>query len=390
MYEIERLPIKERLGRLEAEFSYCIKSVYYYCKCYMFTYSRERKKKLNTLNNKFGILSAQKTSKTMSQSIATSLVVAQLGRDVHSQNGPEAIKRFLAICGISIPRRMIRIAAREHDPFEYNCDGHEKLSSKALHMGPVGIPIYEFCDKVSGHIILLTVVPDDRSSVIIGHLHLDLIEKNQAIPLQITVDKGSETGEMYAQQIALRELYAPDLSLEQWPTFVALMSTHNTNAEGLWLLMSKMATGSIREIIQARQTFGYFIPTSQLHMNLFQWLWPRIVQHHLDEFTLYWNTHRVRSQHKKALPSGTMPNNIFFNPAAFDLENVAVPVLQEAVNALRACLPLLCNEALKWVEPEFDQAAELAFSLIGWPSLEVKQGWVIFGEMIPHLQELVF
>lgn len=101
MYEIEGLPIKERLGRLEAEFGYCIK-----------------KKKLNTLNNKFGILSARKTSKTMSQSIATSLVVAQLDRDVHSRNGPEAIKRFLAIRGISIPRRMIRIAAREHDPYK--------------------------------------------------------------------------------------------------------------------------------------------------------------------------------------------------------------------------------------------------------------------------------
>ncbi|PBK64292.1 hypothetical protein ARMSODRAFT_1023185 [Armillaria solidipes] len=78
--------------------------------------------------------------------------------------------------GISIPRRMIQIAAQEHDPFgvarrtpgqmcnriprttltsigvnaEYNCDGHEKLSSKALHMGPVGIPIYKFHDKASG------------------------------------------------------------------------------------------------------------------------------------------------------------------------------------------------------------------------------------------------
>lgn len=399
LYEVEGLPVKECLGRLEVEFGYYIK-----------------KKKLNNLNNMFGILSARKIGKTMSQSIATSLVVEQLDRDMHSRNGPDAIKKFLAMRGISVPRRMIRIAAQEHDPFgaarrtpgrtrnriprttltsigvnaEYNCDGHEKLSSKALRMGPVGIPIYEFRDKASGRIILLTVVPDDRSSVIIGHLHLDLVEKNKAIPLQITVDKGSETGEMYAQQIALRELYAPDLSLEQWPAFVALTSTHNTNAEALWLWMTKTATGSIREIIQAGQTFGYFIPTSQLHTNLFQWLWPRIVQRHLDEFTLYWNTHRVRSQHKKALPSGTTPNNIFFNPAAFNLENVAVPIPQEAVDALRARLPLSRNEALKWVEPEFDEAAESVFSLIGRPSLEAKQGWVIFGEMIPHLQELGF
>ncbi len=69
---------------------------------------------------------------------------------------------------------------------------------------------------------------------------------------------------------------------------------------------------------------------------------------------------------------------------------MAVPVPQEAVDALRARLPLSRDEALKWVEPEFDEAAELVFSLIGRPSLEARQGWVIFGEMILHLQELGF
>ncbi|KAK0241005.1 hypothetical protein EDD85DRAFT_786775 [Armillaria nabsnona] len=96
MYEIEGLPIKERLGRLEAEFGYCIKSIYYYCKCYTFTYSRERKKKLNTLNNKFGILSTRKTSKTISIGMCTAEM------DQKPSNG---FSQYVAS------------AFREHDPF---------------------------------------------------------------------------------------------------------------------------------------------------------------------------------------------------------------------------------------------------------------------------------
>ncbi|KIM72392.1 hypothetical protein PILCRDRAFT_16160 [Piloderma croceum F 1598] len=65
---------------------------------------------------------------------------------------------------------------------EVNMDGHEKLSSKALKMGPASIPIY----------------------VAIGHVYLDFVERYGAIPLQVTVDKGSETGDMYAMHTTLR------------------------------------------------------------------------------------------------------------------------------------------------------------------------------------------
>lgn len=58
---------------------------------------------------------------------------------------------------------------------EVHCDGHEKLGSKALRMGPVGIPIYGFRDH-TGKVLHLTVVPNDRDQVTIGHVYLDFIE----------------------------------------------------------------------------------------------------------------------------------------------------------------------------------------------------------------------
>jgi hypothetical protein len=59
---------------------------------------------------------------------------------------------------------------------EVNCDGHEKFSSLALGLGPVGIPIYGMRDKWLGVILQLTAVPNARKAVVVGHLYLDLIE----------------------------------------------------------------------------------------------------------------------------------------------------------------------------------------------------------------------
>lgn len=104
---------------------------------------------------------------------------------------------------------------------EVNMDGHEKLSSQALKMGPVSIPIYGIRDKWSGALLRLVCVPNARYAVAIGHIYLDFVEefggmqdilycpnakltRSLAIPIQITVDKGSETGDMYAMHCTLR------------------------------------------------------------------------------------------------------------------------------------------------------------------------------------------
>lgn len=59
---------------------------------------------------------------------------------------------------------------------EVNMDGHEKLSSKALKMGPASIPIYGIRDKWSGAILHLVCVPNARLAVAIGHVYLDFVE----------------------------------------------------------------------------------------------------------------------------------------------------------------------------------------------------------------------
>lgn len=58
---------------------------------------------------------------------------------------------------------------------ELHCDGHEKLATLALKMGPVGISIYGFRDKGAGIVADLRCVPDARHAVVICHVYLDLV-----------------------------------------------------------------------------------------------------------------------------------------------------------------------------------------------------------------------
>jgi hypothetical protein len=58
---------------------------------------------------------------------------------------------------------------------ELSADGHEKLNSQALQMGPVALNIYAMRDKWTGAVLLVRVVPNDRCRETIAHLFLDFV-----------------------------------------------------------------------------------------------------------------------------------------------------------------------------------------------------------------------
>lgn len=60
---------------------------------------------------------------------------------------------------------------------EIHCDGHEKLSSKALLMGPVGLDIYGMRCHTSGLVVNEQVVPNSRCEYTIAHCYLDMVEE---------------------------------------------------------------------------------------------------------------------------------------------------------------------------------------------------------------------
>ncbi|KAJ7311734.1 hypothetical protein DFH08DRAFT_645651, partial [Mycena albidolilacea] len=88
--------------------------------------------------------------------------------------------------------------------------------------------------------------------------------------------------------------------------------------------------------------------------NLFRWLWPKIVQIGLEVFLDYFNNKKTRKQRDRILPSGVALNVVFDMPADYGLQNLAIPVPQEAVQELRASIATPCEEAFCWVSDEFD------------------------------------
>ncbi|KAJ7465857.1 hypothetical protein B0H11DRAFT_1733608 [Mycena galericulata] len=120
----------------------------------------------------------------------------------------------------------------------------------------------------------------------------------------------------------------PDVSFKDAPPFIALKSTDNIPIESSCHLFTNYVGLDIKQIILLGKTLNYFNPGVQHHIDLFNWLWPKIIQRSLDEFVDYWNNHKIRTQRNKLLPSGFSPNYICDFPEKFGLtEAILHPML---------------------------------------------------------------
>ncbi|KAL0062820.1 hypothetical protein AAF712_010272 [Marasmius tenuissimus] len=397
-YAAENLTHHEMLQALSADLNYCIKD-----------------RKLCDLLKNLNIPTTRLASKSMTPEMQETLVANKLAEDPNRRRGPNTIKSLLHQDGT--PRDKVRslqkqvqgpMAAYNRAPRhkaqktprtalvllgpyqEIDCDGHEKLYSSSLMLGGVGIGIYGFRQHV-GKIEMLVAVPDARRADIVGHLHLDLVEKcGYHIAVRMTVDGGSETGEI--------SVYSPEefQDLDEWPAFVAVPSTRNIVAEAMWSYLRRHVGIHLQDTLRQGATNGLFRPYNKIHKDLFHWLWSKIVQACLDQFTRYWNSHKTRSSPASNFPSATTPNHVMRCPHEFSLRNVSIAVDPEAVDALRERLPPR-QDVFRWtVLPEFDSRAQVIYEVVAdgmnpRPNLEdglkvALRGWEIFGHMSPLLE----
>ncbi|KAJ7157498.1 hypothetical protein C8R46DRAFT_909396 [Mycena filopes] len=375
--------------------------------------------KLKALNRKFNVPSSRKFRAVEE---ATEAIADIISRDVYQGQGPDTVKKIASLrLNLTIPRDFVRTTmkglvgqkpsdmrrpGRGRGPKirtalnaigifqEIHVDGHEKLGEKALRMGPgIGIDIYGMRDHV-GKILLLKVVPNSRLSDTVGHLFLDMVSDFQATSVQVTFDGGSELGWLAAFQTTLRceEVFAPELSADEWRPVVAVKSTSNITIESAWSYDRQFNGRTLRAVIEEGRI--HLIPGDLLHRHkfsrsLFRWLWSQIVQIGLDEFVDYFNNKKTRKQHGRILPSGVAPNVVFDMPANYGLENLAIPVTQVALDELRSLVETPREDAFRWVSDEFDGVAREVYVSMGSPKLEALSGWTIFNAMAPALREVV-
>ncbi|KAF7328323.1 hypothetical protein MVEN_02547700 [Mycena venus] len=337
--------------------------------------------------------------------------------DVMQNNGPNFIKSKLKDNLVMVKRDDVRQFMREWQPLgaehrypghkkkkiyrhplsalgpfhEVSSDGHEKLSKQALKMGDVGLPIYGWKDKWSAYLLKLAVVPNCRTNAAIGHLFLDFLEEIEGIPLQTTTDKGSEIGWLKAMQTALREQHAPDIDLAVYPAHESIKSVHNTIIEAFWRWLREKLGVNLRDHILRGKTERIFDPNVAFHCDLFNWIFPPLVQAELDEFRTYWNQHQVRSQPNKNMPSGHVPADVLEHPELFGGINCFIKVPKETLADLRVFLTEEVgprSEHLQWVDDEFAAIAEAVYESIGSPHITLANSWEIFRKMSAGIENL--
>lgn len=120
---------------------------------------------------------------------------------------------------------------------------------------------------------------------------------------------------------------------------------------------------------------------SRIGRNLFQWLWPQVVQRKLDEFQQYWNCHRVRTQKKKSMPSGATPTDVYEDPNAYGYEDLRIPVNIHVVEHLRTQIPIPREDSFRFVPDAFKAVVEAIYTEIGRPELILENGWHIYGQL---------
>ncbi|KAJ7797567.1 hypothetical protein B0H14DRAFT_2389646 [Mycena olivaceomarginata] len=363
--------------------------------------------KLKELNKTFSVPSARKFTKVEE---ATTVIADIIARDVFQGQGPDTVKIIASLrLNLTIPRDFVHVTMKGlvgqgpsdmRQPGrrkgqkkrsalnaigifqEIHVDGHEKLGEKALRMGAgIGIDIYGMRDHV-GKVLWLVVLPNSRLSNTVGHVFLDMVSAFGAISVQVTFDGGSELGWLAAFQTTLRFFFPFQ---KEWKPVVAVQSSSNIPIESTWSYDRKFNGRSIREVLEEGRI--HLIPGDVVHTNLFRWLWPKIVQIGLDEFVDYFNNKRTRKQQNRILPSGVAPNVVFDMPGDYGLENLAIPVTQEAIDELRALIDTPREDALRWVSEDFAVVANDIYTSLGSPKLEVLSGWAIFNAMAPLVRQ---
>lgn len=180
---------------------------------------------------------------------------------------------------------------------------------------------------------------------------------------------------------------------------MGVQSKKNTPIEGFWRWKRAGEGHSIREAILVGKNDGLFNPANPRHMyvylsleapdtntpyysDIFNWLWPPLVQERLDDFREYWNNHKLSKQKKKTLPTGTSPRHMWLTPTSVraTARNCSVRVNMESVRRLRGEMGGHegREEAMQFVSEEFAAEADNAFGALGYPLITLSSAWDIF------------
>ena len=126
--------------------------------------------------------------------------------------------------------------------------------------------------------------------------------------------------------------------------------------------------------------------------NVFNWLWPPLLQERLDEYREYWNNHTVRRQKDKDLPSWTSPIHIWTCPTHVrpTARDCRINVRPDLVHQLRSEIggEEARRQAYQFATPEFQAEADGVYADLGSPRITLATAWTVFLTIVDVLRTL--
>ncbi|KAA1087187.1 hypothetical protein PGT21_024794 [Puccinia graminis f. sp. tritici] len=326
-----------------------------------------------------------------------SRLLSDTGKDVSHRT----VERYLAILDLKLKRNDLadgkvtrddvvclidharkELLATTHGPNHiWSADGHDKLK-------PFGITIYGFIDAWSRRILGMYAHVTNNDPLHVGVYFLQLVADTGGVPLKVTVDRGTETGEMGTHMIELTQRYT-GITFEEAQTHMHhTKSTRNQKIESLWSRMMKEHNRPLIDTIWTQIEEGKYDRDDDIQKLLFLFLWMPVVQKSVDRWVTIYNASRKRKDKLTELPTSCSPNFAYSTPEHFGATDQLIHVPQEDTNfILENTYPE--REAMFTHTPDwFHDLASLIMQEMGFHFDQMAPGgvWVIFDEMLPYIQ----
>ncbi|KAI0071960.1 hypothetical protein K474DRAFT_1651749 [Panus rudis PR-1116 ss-1] len=346
-------------------------------------------------------------------------VLDEMALDPLQRHGPRWHKESLLLKGVFISRDRIHRIMQQHAPDgfaqrhprakvqrinrvplaavgpddEWSIDGHDKMLQ-------AGFAIYGIRDKWGGRRLQFSVVPSNRYAKVIGVLYLRCVKKQKVgIPVQITSDHGSETGEVFAYQKALRYVckinddsrsarFAPELDERIVPSYRYTSSIRNITIERNWRpFFYEWAVNILHFYNEGR--FECFISSSCNPIGqIANWIWFPLIQRELDSWCERQNNHYVRTQKDKILPSGGTPEQFYRYPEDYGGTPCLIPIPEDVINEVLAEAEAEAANLLEYMDQEYQGLGQKAYVKLGEPAITLHTAWSVFEAMIKIIEAM--
>ncbi|KAF8512925.1 hypothetical protein JB92DRAFT_3168856 [Gautieria morchelliformis] len=237
----------------------------------------------------------------------------------------------------------------------------------------MGIDVWGICDKYSHRELGMWAVPNSRMAIVPPALFLMLVKEKKGIPLQVTSDMGSETGQLAALQTALRMEYLPGLTVDELPPHQFVKSVHNITRERAWRPIFHQELKNILATWKDGQIEVGYRASNPTHHMCAIWLWAQVVQDRLNHVRDENAVHKVRKQARVILPTRGQIEDFYNNPEKWGGKEMLVPVDEDVIE--RLLLEHTPQRLFQFSTDEGNTLAQALFEQLGRPKVDVRNAW---------------